>query len=281
MGTSTGYNMPTGGDWTPLKREATKFVKDEDGGSGNNPNPVSPEKLLSDFLRTYAGGGGGSTSGGGGGGGGSAGGRGRGGGGGGGGGGRGGGGGTGRSFGRAARGTGRALGGFLSSVTTVGLDEALRQVGLENLIGRPASEITAGLLNALTEPAGTLDEAAARRALETINAEIVAGARTYEEVKGALRSNLDKQGVERLVVKFFGEYLYQHFQQSVLKDWAKKVGAEQASRRLKSVKDCIASALKAKVVNRDVAKIRWGAREGLRIIEQVWRGTLKAFGVTT
>lgn len=278
MGTSTGYNMPTGGDWTPLKREATKFVKDDGGGSGNNRNPVPPEKLLSDFLRNYTSGGGGTGGGGGGASGttGGSGGR----GGGGGGGGRGGGG-AGKSFGRAARGTGRALGGFLSSVTTVGLDEALRQVGLESLIGRPASEITAGLLNALTDPAGTLDESAARRALEVINAEMIGKARTYDEVKGALRSNLDKQGVERLVVKFFGEYLYQHFQQSVLKDWAKKVGAEQASRRLKSIKDCIASALKAKVVNRDVSKIRWGAREGLRIIEQVWRGTLKAFGVTT
>ena len=277
MGTSTGYNMPAGGDWTPLKREATKFVKDDGGGSGNNPNPVSPEKLLSDFLRTYASGGGG-AAGAGGAGGTTGGGQGRGGGG------RGGsrggsGGGTGRSFGRAARGTGRALGGFLSSITTVGLDEALRQVGLESLIGRPASEITAGLLNALAEPAGTLDEAAARKALEIINAELIAGARTYDEVKGALRSNLDKQGVERLVVKFFGEYLYQHFQQSVLKDWAKKVGAEQASSQLKKIKNCIASALKSKVVNRDVSKIRWGGSEGLRIIEQVWRGTLKAFGV--
>lgn len=279
MGTSTGYNMPTGGDWTPLKREATKFVKDGGGGSGSNRNPVPPEKLLSDFLRTYAGGGGG--TGGGRGAGGTAGGGGRGRGSNGGGGGRGGGGGTGRSFGRAARGTGRALGGFLSSVTTVGLDEALRQVGLESLIGRPASEITAGLLNALTDPAGTLDESAARKALEVINAEMIGGARTYDEVKSALRSNLDKQGVERLVVKFFGEYLYQHFQQSVLKDWAKKVGADRASSQLKKIKNCIASALKSKVVNRDVTKIRWRAREGLRIIEQVWRGTLKAFGVTT
>lgn len=276
MGTSTGYDMPKGGDWTPLKRDATKFVKD-DGAPSGNPNPVQPEALLSNFLKTCVtgganarvgagggAGGGGATPGGGGGGGGN---------------GRGGGSG-GRSFGRAARGTAGALGGFLSRVETVGLDEALREAGLEDLIGRPAAEVTAGLLDALAAPAGTLDEHAARKALEVINAEMIGGAKNYAEVKGALKNALDKQGLERIVVNFFGEYLYQNFLRSVYKDWAKKVGADQAGRRLKSIRDCITSALKSKFVNRDISKVRWKGREGRRIIDQVWRGTLKIFGVT-
>jgi len=45
MGTSTGYDMPRGGDWTPLKHEATKFVKD-DGTPGGNPNPVQPRRYF-------------------------------------------------------------------------------------------------------------------------------------------------------------------------------------------------------------------------------------------
>jgi hypothetical protein len=272
MGTSTGYDMPKGGDWTPLKRDATKFVKD-DGAHGDNPNPVQPEALLSNFLRTCVTGGGNARvrAGGGAGGGGAAPGGGHGG---------EGGGGGGRSFGRAARGTGGALGGFLSRVETVGLDEALREAGLEDLIGRPAAEVTAGLLDALAAPAGTLDEHAARKALEVINAEMIGGAKNYAEVKDALKNALDKQGLERIVVIFFGEYLYQNFLRSVYKDWAKKVGADQAGRRLKSIRDCIASALKSKFVNRDISKVHWKGREGRRIIDQVWRGTLKIFGVT-
>ncbi|HEX7318544.1 MAG TPA: hypothetical protein VF297_31845 [Pyrinomonadaceae bacterium] len=268
MGTSTGYDMPKGGDWTPLKHEATKFVKD-DGAPGGSPNPVQPEALLSNFIRTCVTGGGNARvgSGGGAGGGGTA------------ASGGGGGGGGGRSFGRAARGTGGALGGFLSRVETVGLDEALREAGLENLIGRSVAEVMAGLLNALAAPAGTLDEHAARKALEVINAEMIGGAKNYAEVKGALKSALDKQGLERIVVNFFGEYLYQNFLRSVYKDWAKKVGADQAGRRLKSIRDCITSALKSKFVNRDISKVRWKGREGRKIIDQVWRGTLKIFGV--
>lgn len=49
--------MPKGGDWTPLKHEATKFVKD-DRTPGGSPNPVQPEALLSNFIRTCVTGGG-------------------------------------------------------------------------------------------------------------------------------------------------------------------------------------------------------------------------------
>lgn len=47
MGTSKGYDMPTGGDWTPLKREATQFAND--GGTG----PVSPAILLRGCLKSH------------------------------------------------------------------------------------------------------------------------------------------------------------------------------------------------------------------------------------
>jgi hypothetical protein len=285
MGTSKGYNMPTGGDWTPLKREATKFVKTGGDGSGNgdndgdgrkpNPQPVSPESLLRNYLRAMggansiargAGGGGGSGGSPSGGGGNNRRGGGRG----------GGGGGT----GRAARNTGRNLGGFLSSVGSVGLTEALREVGLSHLVDRPASEVSAGLLDALAAPASTLDEHAARVALGKINDELLGDARTYADVESALTGVLDVQGLVQIIANFFGEYLYQLFCRDFYEGWMKKVGSSQAGRALKSVKDCIASALKSKLVNRDVARVDWRGREGARITQQVMRETLEIFEVT-
>src|SRR5262249_39312291 len=107
MGTSKGYGMPTGGEWTPLKREATQFAND--GGQG----PVLPQTLLRDYLAA-SGGARALASGTGGGGGGSAGAGTRGG--------RGGrsSGGGGRT-GQAARRVARSVGGFLSNVASVGL----------------------------------------------------------------------------------------------------------------------------------------------------------------
>ena len=269
MGTSKGYNMPSGGEWTPLKRAATKFVK-EDGGNGDphNPSPkhIAPEVLLRNYIHALGGarrlsqgiGGGGSGR--------SASGE------------KGGGGGGGRT-GRAARNTGRSLGGFLSSVASVGLSDALREVGLSHLIGQSAAEVSLGLLNALAAPASTLDEHAARLALGKINDEILGDCHTYADVEKALTNVLDEQGLIRILSNFFGEYLYQLFCRDFYEGWMRKVGASAAGRGLKHVKDCISSALKSKLVNRDVTKLNWRGREGLGIIQSVMRDTLEIFEV--
>lgn len=251
--------MPTGGPWTPLKNDADKFVKDK------GKEPVTPERLLGAYLkanggaRTLArggGGGGGGTSGGGG----------------------GGGGGGGRG-GRAARNTGRNLGGFLSSVGTVGLDEALREAGLTDLIGKPAEEVSAGLLDGLTEPGSTLDEHAARLALAKLNDELFKGAETYEDAGRALSAAVDRQGLARLVASFFGNYLYERFCRDFYENWVKKVGSSKAAGSLRSIKDCIESSIKAKLAGRDLSRFAWRGREGLRLTEQVMRETLEIFEV--
>ena len=45
MGTSKGYKMPSGGDWGPLKREATDFVRNV------GVKPVAPQSLLGHYIR--------------------------------------------------------------------------------------------------------------------------------------------------------------------------------------------------------------------------------------
>ena len=266
--------MPTGGNWTPLKREATRFVQGS-GGDGPEPDapqrPVAPESLLRNYLHVLGGakklsqGTGGGDSGG------TTGGTRKGGGGGGRGGGR---------TGRAARNTGRSLGGFLSSVSSVGLTEALREVGLSHLIGHSAADVSLGLLDTLAAPASTLDEHAARLALAKVNDEILGDAQTYAEVQTALTEILDNQGLTRVIANFFGEYLYQIFCRDFYEGWMKKVGASEAGRALKNVKDCIASALRARLVNRDLTKLDWRGREGLRITQSIMRDTLEIFEVT-
>jgi hypothetical protein len=248
MGTSTGYDMPSGGDWTPLKTDATNFVKNEGRGS------VSPSKLLAEYLkanggaRAIASDGGSRSSGGGGGG--------------------------------AARSTGRALGGFLSSVSEVGLDQALHAAGLSELIGKPAKEVVSGLLDALAEPGSTLDEHAARLALAKLNDDLLRGADTYEDVELALSQALDQQGLGYIVASFFGHYLYERFCRDFYENWVKRVGSTQAARSLKSIKDYIESRIKAKLAGRDFGKVRWHTRDGLKLAQQVLQDTLEVFEVT-
>jgi len=250
MGTSKGYGMPTGGEWTPLKREATQFAGE--GGQG----PVSPQRLLRDYLgasggaRALARGTGGGGAGGGG------------------------------RTGRAAREIGRSVGGFLSNVASVGLEGALREAGLDDLVGRPAQEISAGLLNALAQAGSTLDDHAARLALVRLNDDLLRDALTYEDSERALSEALDGQGLARILASFFGHYLYERFCRDFYENWVKKVGSSEATRLMKSIKDCIESSLRAKLIGRDVTRLNWKGREGLRLTERVMRETLEIFEVT-
>jgi hypothetical protein len=255
MGTSTGYGMPTGGDWTPLKTDATQFVKDDGNG------PISPAKLLRSYLRAHGGasgiarGDGGRAQGGGG---------------------RRGSGGPGGS---GARKVGRNIGSFLSAVGSIGLDGALREAGLVHLIGKPAAEVSAGLLDALSDPGSTLDDHAARIALAKLNDELLAGTETYEDVGHALAEVLDQQGLVSILARFFGYYVYERFCRDFYERWRKKVGAGQADRSLKSIKDYIQSRLQVELLGQDVMQMTWRGNEGMMLTEQILQDTLKIFEV--
>lgn len=267
MGTSKGYGMPTGGEWTPLKKEANKFVKGEgENDERNEPSP-SPEPLMRRYLRAIGGakniafGTGGERAGGS----------------------RGGGSsgtGGGSGGGRAATNTGRQLGGFLSGVSRVGLTQTLRERGLEHLIGKSAAEVSLGLLDALTAPAGTLDEEAVRTALDQINDELLEGTETYEDVEAALTQQIDSQGISKILANFFCKYLFRLFTRDFYETWRKNFTSAQADKSLRDVKDYIFSSLEAKFVSQNVVDTNWSGQEGLRITRQILQNTLEIFEVT-
>lgn len=245
--------MPTGGPWTPLKRDFTRFTR-----SGETPN-LTPQSLLQGYLRANGGAdniarGGGRRGGGG-----------------------GGGGGGGISIGGAARNAGQSLGGFLSSVVTEGLDEALRGVGLTDLVGRSATEVAAGLLEVVVGPASTLDDDAARDAFLDLSEELLRETETYEDVRRVFSSAVDPAGVVRLLSHYFAHYIYRLVCRDFYEKLLKQEGRDKVSRTLKSIKDCIKSMLSAKLVNRDVLSINWRGAEGRRLTQSIFQDTLRIY----
>ena len=259
MGTSKGYKMPSGGDWGPLKREATDFVQNI------SVKPGAPQSLLGHYVRVRGSNGGSATSTGG----------------------ESGSGSTsgGTKDGRARAwgagvGTAQRLGGFLSRVGEVGLAEALREEGLGDLVGRPASEISGALLDKLAGPGSTLDQAAAREALVELNDELLAEAKTFDDTEMALGTTLDKGGIFEVLLRFFGHYLYSCFCRDFYERLLKKVGSSQAAQSLKSIKDCIQSAIKAKLSGQDTRTFNWHGAEGKKLSEQVLAEILDIFEVS-
>lgn len=260
--------MPTGGEWTPLKADATRFAKDGPEG------PVSPEQLVGQYVRAIGGpsgisgagsaAGGGSGSGGGSRGGGSG----------------GGGGGRPRGTGSAVRVAGN-LGRFLARVGSAGLDTALRDFGLDHLIGQSASEVTAGLLDALAGPASTIDDAAALAALASLKEELLREATTAADVSRLLSATLDSIGLAGILIRYFATYIYERFCRDFYERWTKAVGPATTDARIRSVKSYIDTRLRTRLGSREVARVDWSGEEGGRFVKGVLSDTCKVFGVPT
>lgn len=256
MGTSKGYTMPTGGDWEPLKGEATRYARNV------GFKPVAPKSLLIHYVRVRsnpdrqgafnAGNGGGAG---------------------------GGGGRTARWSAGAA--TAQNIGGFFSRVGQVGLREALREAGLGDLVGRSASDVSDALLDRLAGPASTLDQDAARHALVDLNDELLADTQTFEDVERALAAAVDQRGLFEILIRFFGHYLYECFCRDFYERLAMRVGSSQAGQSLKSIRDCIEAAIEAKLVGRDRNAFDWRGADGKRLSEEILGEVLDIFELTT
>ena len=255
--------MPSGGDWTPLKTEASKFVKNVGTGGDTGAGNISPQRLVGHYLNVLktsgyggfggSGGGSGQTSGG-----------------------KGGGGGG--TMGRAAAKTGQRLGGFLSRVSEIGFTETLKEFGLSDLIGKSAEEVTNGLTDAFTDAASSLDDEAARVALHQLYEELLETAETFENAEAAFTQAVDEPGIIKTIADFFGKYIYRIFCRDFYEGWQKKAGAEQARQKLDDVKGYIFSSIKTRFVGEKSSK-NWAGQDGLRASGQILKDTLEIFEV--
>lgn len=288
MGTSRGYRAPTGGPWPSLKRLVTEFGSDGGGGEPEPPDPPldpepperppdlplglavgpprpepgprSPQTVLARYLQAHRGGG----SGGGGMGSGSGGSRGR------------------RSsaqgIGRAAPRVGRALGGFAARVGEVGLTETLREFDLGELVGRPAEEVTAGIVERLCGPGTTMDVVIAQVALNRLHEDLLRGARTFEEVARRLQEAMAAPRVGGLVMQFYGHYIYEKFCRDFYERLVLRVGSENARARVASIRHTIFTSLRAKVGGREASAVDWRGSEGRRLADAILEETFAIFG---
>lgn len=253
MGTSKGYGMPTGGEWTPLKNEATRFVKDAAGNNDGQESLGYPERILSRFIVAYGGsrriavgrGGGAEGSGG--------------------------------RTGSTARRAGAALGSFLSDVANHGLEEGLRRRGLSDLIGKSSSEVISGILEAFVGPASTLEDEAARFALAEIKGELFEGAESFEDIDKCLTENVAESGVFSIIVKFFAKYIFRLFCVNFYEVWQQKVGESQASSKLSEIKNYIN--LRTERVVNDGTYNGWDSGNAERLSQKVLQATLRVYEV--
>lgn len=234
MGTSSSRTAPRGGGWTRAKGTASRFA--------------SGAALSSDVASAYVGALGGSSR------------ASRGGGGGGGGGARG-------AFSSAKK-TARSLGSFLGGVASRGLDQTLRDFGLGDLIGRSASEVISGIVDALVGPGTSLDEAVARVALVEVMGELYDERNVaYENLVDSWESGIDRDRCVELLELFLVEAIYQ----KILSDLADRIEEHSDSvamtrARELELRDYIEEMVRFDLRQKDPVQVDWQGQEGDELI---------------
>jgi len=179
----------------------------------------------------------------------------------------------------SGRDVGRRLGGFLVTAGTQGLQKALEELGLRDLVGKSASEVAMAILDRLAGPGSTLDEASARMALGKLMEEILDKASTYDDVHNVLKEVADDAKIAALLGRFFALYLYEWFCRCFYENWVKKVGSTKAAKGLKSIRGCIEASLAEKLYGINATKVDWNGPEGSRLATKIMKETLEIFEI--
>lgn len=238
MGTSADFSAPP--NWQNVKSDVTR--------SGGRPaTPAKAREILRDYVSTN--GGSGRIS-------------------------------SGRGQlgnGRTAKNAARSLGGFISSVSRDGLDSTLRSSGLENLVGKSVTEILLGIVSLCGGTDGDIDSVDARNALSTTMDEMCKDVATPDELEAILTTQMNGDGLGELMIRYFGNYLFEQFCRTFFGQLVQKHGDLKATSFLDSIRDVIKSDLAHRTVGSDLTKVNWFGREGNQIATAIMKDTLAVF----
>ena len=122
--------------------------------------------------------------------------------------------------------------------------EGLRQNGLQELIGKPASEVLLGIVGLCGGTNGSIDAVDARSAASRLMDDLCKQAVTAEDVELILKAQAIVLRTGRFLMKYFGYYLYEQFCRLFFAQLVKKHGEQRAESFLDDILDFIQVALR-------------------------------------
>jgi len=176
--------------------------------------------------------------------------------------------GTAATAGRAA--TTRVVG-FLSDVARRGIGDALRAIGLGDLLGQPIEVVLAGIVNALAPEGANFDDVAARR---TIDEALVAVFERYGVVDGGIErlNTMDADGVQEAFHISVAEFVFQRWMLDLGQRIDDNVMTAREARKLElEVKAYVTEAVKLDLRGKNVLTTDWRARGNQEIVENIYK----------
>lgn len=252
MGTSNRRIAPKSKEWSKAKRQATGLVS-----TGTSSSTYNPSSAIGSYLSAVGGspalvGGGG-----------------------------GGGGGGKKSRGGSAISrsvsSAQTLGSFLRDVSIHGLDEALRRRGIHDLIGKPPSEVMAGLVDKLSDSGASLSGAIIRAAeAETLGEMFDESIDTYESLRDNWESSIDGGQLLTILVTFLANVVFQQW----VSDMSEKLengvfSADAFLGKEATVKEFVKSQISFELGRIDPLELDWQGQDGYDLIRETLKSAIE------
>lgn len=172
---------------------------------------------------------------------------------------------------------GSRLGGFFDAVRRDGLQYALEDVGLRELVGQPAPAVVRGLVDYLTGNGSLIDENVAQEALFDYMEEMLGNVdnKDFTALERELSQIVQQEDLGNVLQRFFGHCVFRQLRRDSEERFLKAAGIIGTRHLFRTIKDLIFEKLGAETIGRDPAQIQWHGPEGQRIAQsimtQVWR----------
>lgn len=164
--------------------------------------------------------------------------------------------------------SGARLGQFLSGAATSGLGQALEQLGLRDLAGRPLEEILDAVLDRLCDDGGLLDDTALTEAMARTLNELSEGVETFEEFDALLSGR--GEDIERYLQIYFANALAVNFEQKEGGFVREKIPQDECDRFFAQARDLIRTIVTEEISQeRDLASIDWRTPEAASIADAI------------
>jgi len=170
----------------------------------------------------------------------------------------------------SARGATARFAGFLSSLSSGGVDGAVRQLGLGSLAGRPAHDVLAAITNALAPQGATLADAASRQAIaETLAA--------LWDARGVTEGGLDR--LQSMTPDDIRAAITESVSAHIFYQWVLELGraierravsTNEAVTMEREMRQYIRDTLKLDLARTDVLLVDWRGQQGRQIVEKVF-----------
>lgn len=178
----------------------------------------------------------------------------------------------------AGRATTAAIGGFFSGVATGGVTEAVRNLGLQAIVGQRAEAVLSAVINAIA-PAGTTNDAAiARRAASETLRELF---EKYGVEQGGIEAldAMTAADVADAVELSVSSYVYQRWLFDLsLKIEEHAISETEAVRLERDVKGFVKGLVRLKLDGGQGVTLDWNGAAGKALVEEIYEAAYRLLG---